>query len=248
MAAEQKRRHCKNLNYMQEIFDREINLIGIDKFNILQSKTVAVFGLGGVGSFIAEGLCRAGIGKLVLCDGDKIDKSNINRQLFALNSTVGRYKTEVAKERLKDINPNVEIVIYTKRFDATTKDEFDFSGVDYIADAIDTVTSKLLLIGLAKEKDIPIISCMGTGNKLYGGAFKITDIKKTNVCPLCKVMRKELKARGITNVDVLYTEEEPTRAIKGDLSTRKVPPASISFVPSVAGLKICEYIVHKFID
>lgn len=233
---------------MQEIFDREINLIGKDKFDILQSKKVAVFGLGGVGSYVAEGLCRAGIGKLILCDGDKIDKSNINRQLFALNSTVGKYKTEVAKERLKDINPNVEITLYTKKFDLHTVDEFDFSGVDYIADAIDTVTSKLLLIERAKAKSIPIVSCMGTGNKLSGEEFKISDIKKTEVCPLCKVMRKELKARGITNVDVLYSEEKPSRAVKGDLTLRKVPPASISFVPSRAGLSICEYIVHKFID
>lgn len=232
---------------MNEIFGREISLIGDEKFDVLKGSTVAVFGLGGVGSYIAEGLCRAGVGRLILCDGDKIENSNINRQLFALSSTLGKYKTEVAKERLKDINPLVEITLQTKRFDEQTIDEFDFSGVDYIADAIDTVTSKILLIEKAKANNVPIISCMGTGNKLHGEYFKIADISKTTVCPLCKVMRRELKKRRIEKVDVLYSEEKPHREIIPQTGKRKVSPSSISFVPPVAGLLICGYIVNKLI-
>lgn len=224
---------------MNNIFDRTIQLIGEDNFKIVQNAKIAVFGLGGVGSYVVESLARSGVRELILVDNDVISKSNINRQIYALNSTVGRYKVNIAKERILDINFNCNVKTYPIFFDKNTLNDIDLSDCDYIIDAIDTVTSKLLLIEYAKSHNIPIICCMGTGNKLDPSKFKIEDISKTSVCPLARVIRKELKDRKIKNVKVLYSEELPV------LKTRT--PASISFVPSVAGLLISSFVINDII-
>jgi tRNA A37 threonylcarbamoyladenosine dehydratase len=164
--------------------DRQIRLIGEDATSLLQSKTVAVFGLGGVGSYAVEALARAGVGKIIVCDGDVVDVTNVNRQLYALTSTVGQSKTELAKARILDINPDAEVVCYNTFFNSETLHQFDFKCVDYIVDCIDTVTSKILLVEVAKSLNKPIIACLGTGNKLDPTAFKVADIYKTKMCPL----------------------------------------------------------------
>ncbi len=224
-----------------EIFDRTDLLIGKDNRQKLNNSHVAVFGLGGVGSYVCEALARAGIGKITLIDSDTVAPSNINRQLFALHSTVGRPKTAVAKDRISDINPS--IVTYEKEifYSDETQDEISFSEFDYVVDAIDTVTSKLLIIENANKYNVPIISCMGTGNKLDPSAFKIDDIKKTSVCPLARVMRRELKLRGIDSLKVLYSKEQPVKTDGGRT------PASISFVPSVAGLMIAGEVIKDLL-
>jgi tRNA A37 threonylcarbamoyladenosine dehydratase len=215
-------------------------LIGKDGIHKLIKAKVAVFGLGGVGSYVAEALCRAGVGSLLLVDKDIVDISNINRQLIALHSTVGRAKVTVAKERLLDINPNCQITTYELFFRPENKEAIDLSDCDYIIDAIDNVTAKLCLIELAKAINVPIISSLGTGNKLNPFLFEVTDISKTSVCPLAKVMRKELKNRGIKEVDVLYSTETPLTNLR--------PPGSISFVPSVAGLMIASVVVNNILS
>ena len=230
-------------------FSRTELLIGKEALNKLKQAKVAIFGIGGVGSYVVEGLARAGVGHFVLIDHDDVSLTNINRQLIATTKTVGRKKVDVAKERVLDINPEALVDIYPTFFNEDTKNMID-STVSYIVDAIDTVTSKLQLIELAKELNLPIISCMGTGNKLDASKFEITDIAKTSVCPLAKVMRKELKARGIEHVKVLYSKEEPkkvfeTEETKG--STNHPVPGSISFVPSVAGLIIAGEVVKDLI-
>lgn len=222
---------------------RTENLIGKKAVEKLASSSVAVFGLGGVGSYCVETLCRAGVGKLLLCDGDVVQESNLNRQLYALKNTVGKKKAEVAKERCLLINENARIIAMPIFFNAETADKFDFSSYDYIIDCIDNVTSKLLLAVKAKEAGVKIISCMGTGNKLDNTRFRITDIKKTHACPLAKVMRRELKKRGITDYTVLFSDEER----KLPLSDDKRTPASVSFVPSVAGITITGYVVNSLI-
>lgn len=221
------------------IFQRTKQLIGEDRFESLSNKKVAVFGLGGVGSYVFEGLIRAGIKNFILIDKDVVDITNVNRQLVAYQSTVGKSKVEVAKQRGLDINPEANIQTYDMFYLKDTKDKIDFAGVDYIIDAIDTVTAKLLLIEEAKSMNIPIICSLGTGNKLDNTQFEITDISKTKACPLAKVMRKELKARGIKNVRVIYSKELPV--------IKKQTPASISFVPSVAGLMIAGDVVNQFL-
>lgn len=210
----------------------------------LHSSCVAVFGLGGVGSYTAEALVRAGIGKLVICDNDYITESNINRQLLALHSTVGRTKAGAAIERYLDINPDLEIHAFDDFILPDNTDSF-FNRLmvrpDYVADCIDTISGKLAIIAACKERDIPVISCMGTGNKLHPEQFRISDISRTSVCPLCRVMRKELRDRGIQDVPVLFSEEEPIKT--GDTAI-----GSISTVPSVAGLLIANYIIRDILD
>lgn len=228
----------------EERFIREDNLIGEEARKILSQKTVVLFGLGGVGSYAAEALTRAGIGKMVICDKDKIDISNINRQLYALSSTVGMLKTDVAEKRMKDINPSVTVEKHSTFFSQETVGEFDFSSYDYIVDCIDTVTAKLLLAECAKSAYKPVISCLGTGNKLEPTMFKVSDISKTQVCPLAKVMRRELKKRGIQDVKVVYSEEVPKTPLQGDKRT----PASISFVPPVAGMIIAGEVIKDLIN
>ncbi len=224
-----------------EIFDRTDLLIGKDNRQKLNNSHVAVFGLGGVGSYVCEALARAGIGKITLIDSDTVASSNINRQIFALHSTVGKPKTVVARERILDINPS--IVTYAKEifYSDETQNEISFLEFDYVVDAIDTVTSKLLIIENANKHNVPIISCMGTGNKLDPSAFKIDDIKKTSVCPLARVMRHELRLRGIDSLKVLYSKEQPIKTDGGRT------PASISFVPSVAGLLIAGEVIKDLL-
>ncbi|MBS7298909.1 MAG: tRNA threonylcarbamoyladenosine dehydratase [Eubacteriales bacterium] len=228
-----------------EEFSRTELLIGKDGLEILRNSSVAVFGIGGVGSYTVEALARCGIGKLLLVDNDTVSKSNINRQIIALHSTIGKPKTEVMKERIMDINP--ACIVETKNVFYLTEDDVDISGVDYVVDAIDTVSAKLALISNAKALDIPIISSMGTGNKLDSSKFRICDIKKTTVCPLARVMRRELKARGITNLKVLFSDENPHTNSSHPSDGKKPIPASISFVPSVAGLMIAGEVIKDLL-
>jgi len=230
----------------EKIFERTKLLLGNDAINKLQASKVAVFGVGGVGSFVVEALVRAGIGHISIVDSDTVSETNLNRQLIALHSTIGRKKVEVASERLLDINPNLDITTYDIFYSSQTKDLVSLDGYDYIVDAIDTVTSKLMLVILAKQKNIKIISSMGTGNKL-NTQFIISDIKKTSVCPLARVMRKELKELGIDSLKVLWSDEVPlTPTVQLEEHGRHIP-ASISFVPGSAGLLIASEVVRDLI-
>ncbi len=224
-----------------DAFIRSKPLLGVNFIEQLKNKKIAVFGLGGVGSFVCETLARSGIGNFILVDNDTINETNLNRQLYALTSTIGCLKVDVAEERIKDINPSVNIEKYPLFVLNDTIDKIDLSNVDYVVDAIDTVTAKLLLIEKAKELNIPIISSMGTGNKLNPSDFVITDISKTSVCPLAKVMRYELRKRNIKGVKVLYSKEEPIKASVDEENLRT--PCSVSFVPSVAGIMIAREII-----
>lgn len=221
-------------------FSRTEMLIGEDAQRKLTESHVAVFGLGGVGSYAVEALARAGVGHLTLVDFDTVDETNLNRQLFALHSTVGLFKTDVAKQRVADINPGATVDVLRMRFDEFAAHEIDFSAFDFVIDAIDTVTSKLLLAKVCSLQNVPIISCMGTGNKLDATAFRVADIFQTKTCPLAKVMRKELRAMGITKLQVVYSEEQPlspqTQSVEQTGGRRKAMPSSISFVPPVAGM------------
>lgn len=227
-----------------EIFQREEILIGKENVEILNNKKVLLFGCGGVGSFVLEGLARAGVGTIDLVDKDVVDITNINRQLIATHATIGRDKVEVSKERIVSINPNAKVNTYKIFFDETTT-EIDFSKYDYIIDAIDSVKSKIEIIKRAKEANIPVISCMGTGNKLDPFKFEIKDISKTTVCPLAKVIRKELKNLRISKVKVLFSTEEPRPPKK---SGDGIIQGSISFVPSVAGLMIAGEVIKDMIN
>lgn len=220
--------------------DRTEKLIGTDAVNMLSKKKVCVFGLGGVGGFVVEALARAGVGHLVLVDHDTVNVTNINRQIIALNSTVGMKKTDAFLKRVKDINPNIEVTLHDCFFLPENSSIIDFGKLDYVADCVDTVTAKLEIIRKCKESNVPVISSMGTGNKIDPSKFEIADISKTSVCPLAKVMRKECKDRGIKNVKVLYSKEDPVHV--GERA-----PASISFVPSVAGLMIAGEVVKDLI-
>lgn len=221
--------------------ERTERVIGADAAGSLHNKTVAVFGLGGVGGYVCEALARAGVGHLYLIDHDTVSLTNLNRQIIALRSTVGRSKTDVMRERLLDINPDIELTVFDMFFLPENSDKIDFSGLDYVADCVDTVTAKLEIIKKSKEASVPVISSMGTGNKLDPGKFEIADISKTSVCPLAKVMRKECKDRGFHDVKVLFSKEEPVK-------TGIREPGSISFVPSVAGLLIAGEIIKDLIN
>ncbi len=223
------------------IFDRTKNLIGENALEKLASSKVAVFGIGGVGGYVVEALVRAGIGEIDLIDNDTINLTNLNRQIVALHSTIGQFKVDVIELRAKDINPDVKINSFKTFFDENTINQFDFSKYDYIIDAIDSVKPKLLLVETAKKLNIPIISSMGTGNKLDPTKFQIADISKTSVCPLARVIRVELKKRGIKNLKVLYSTEAP-------IKTGQRTPSSISFVPPAAGLIIASEVVKDLIN
>ncbi len=211
-------------------------LIGKEGIEKLNKSKVAIFGIGGVGSFVVEALVRAGVENFILVDNDKVCLSNLNRQIIATVKTIGKYKTEVAKERILEINPNANVKTYQEFFMPESKGILD-DTVDYIVDAIDTVTAKIELVIRANKLNIPIISSMGTGNKLDPTKFEVTDIYKTSVCPLAKVMRKELRTRGINKLKVVYSKEEPIKPNKTlENINKKQVPGSISFVPSVAGL------------
>ena len=230
---------------MSEQFSRTELLIGQEGIEKLKKAKVAIFGIGGVGSYVVEGLVRAGIQNFILVDNDTVSLSNLNRQLIATTKTIGKPKIEIAKQRILEINPGAEVEIYQEFFVPDTEGILD-KTVDYIVDAIDTVTAKIELVLRANKLEIPIISSMGTGNKLDPTKFEITDIYKTSVCPLAKVMRKELKQRGIKKLKVVYSKEEPKK-IKRDETKQKQIPGSISFVPSVAGLIIAGEIVKDII-
>lgn len=227
---------------METQFSRNEIIIGKEKQEIISNKTVAIFGIGGVGSYTIESLARCGIQNLILIDNDTVSISNINRQLIALHSTIGKLKTEVMKARLLDINPNINIITYNKFIENGNSRQILLDNkIDYIVDAIDTVPSKLELIKFANELNIPIISSMGTGNKLRPDLLELTDISKTSVCPLAKKIRKELKNLKIPKLNVVYSKESPNKTIE----TTTI--GSISFVPSVAGLLITSKIINDFL-
>ena len=231
----------------KEIFQREELLIGEDSLKKLQQKHVAVFGLGGVGSYVVEGLVRAGIGKFTLIDFDKVDVSNINRQIIATTKTVGRYKVDVEEERIKEINPDAKVITY-KEFVGNQNENVELfqqlKNVDYIVDAIDTVAAKIRIIEFANKNNINIISALGTGNKLNPTKLKLEDINNKKVCPLAKVIRKELRKRNIEKLDVVYSEEEPIKVANNE---EKKVIGSISFVPSIAGLMISYKVINNLI-
>ncbi len=228
-------------------FSRTALLIGETGVEKLKRARVAVFGVGGVGGYVVEALARSGVGKLVLVDKDVVSLSNINRQIIALHSTVGRFKTEVAAERVKDINPAICVEVRNTFFLPENADEFDFSSYDYVVDAIDTVSGKIALIEKAKKAGVPVLSSMGAGNKLDPTAFEVADISKTSVCPLARVMRRELKKRGIEHVKVVYSKEEPLHSTLKDEESGKGVPGSIAFVPSVVGLILAAEVVKDLI-
>ena len=220
---------------MENIFLRSEMLYGENSTNILKKASVAIFGVGGVGSYVAEALARCGIGTITLIDNDTVSYTNINRQLVALHSTVGRQKTEVMAERIKDINPECNVIPLNMFY--TAESELDLEQFDYIVDAIDTVSSKIHLATVCFEKNIPVISCMGAGNKLDPTAFKISDIFETSGCPLARVMRKELKAKGVKKLKVVFSTEAPITPLPlENQEGRRQTPGSCAFVPSVAGL------------
>lgn len=223
-------------------FSRTENLIGAQGLERLKNAKVIVFGVGGVGGYTVEALARAGVGRIDVVDNDIVSESNINRQIIALYSTVGEKKTEIVKRRIADINPDCEVTAFDVFFLPETK--LDLSIYDYVVDAVDTVTAKIEIIRRAKEAGVPVISCMGTGNKRSATALMVEDISKTSVCPLARVMRRELKKRGIEHVKTVYSKEEP----KGGLIEGEKPvPASISYVPSVAGLLMAGEIIQDLL-
>lgn len=235
---------------MNNQFLRTEMLIGKDAVEKLNNSRVAVFGVGGVGGYVVEALSRAGVGNIDIIDNDTISVSNLNRQIIALNSTVGKNKVDVSKARLLDINPNLKVETYKCFFTRNT--EFDFSKYDYVVDAIDTVVGKLELITRAKSANVPIICSMGTGNKMNPTMFEVADISKTSVCPLAKVIRQELKKRRIKKVKVVYSKEIPLKPIVTedmDVETKggRIAPASNSFCPAVAGLIIASEVIKDLI-
>ena len=232
-------------------FSRTELLLGQEGVQKLRNACVMVLGVGGVGSHCIEALARSGVGKLILVDNDTVSLTNINRQSIAYHSTIGKYKTQVMKERIADICRETEVVTYECFVLPENLEEIFQERPDYIVDAIDTVTAKLALAEKAEKEGIPIISSMGTGNKLHGEMFTITDISKTSVCPLCKVMRKELKARGISHLKVLYSPEKPIdirgKETKEEKGNRRQIPGSVSFVPPVAGLLIAGEVIRDLL-
>jgi tRNA A37 threonylcarbamoyladenosine dehydratase len=242
-------------------FSRTELLFGKDGMEKLKNARVAVFGIGGVGSYTAEALARSGVGSLDIIDDDKVCLTNINRQIIATRKTVGKYKVEVMKERILEINPNAKVTAHQCFYSSETAERFDFSDYDYIVDAIDTVSAKIELVLRAQEKNVPIISCMGAGNKLDPTRFEVTDIYKTSICPLAKVMRRELKARGVKELKVVYSQE-PVRKPVQDMAIscrshcicppgtvrkctiRRQIPGSNAFVPSVAGLILAGEVIR----
>lgn len=233
---------------MKEFYSRTAMLLGEEAINKLQQSRVAVFGIGGVGGYVVEALVRAGIGAIDIIDNDEVCESNLNRQIIATKTTVGMAKTDAMEARILDINPDCKVKKYQCFYLPETAGQFDFTQYSYIVDAIDTVTGKIQLVMQAKEAGVPIISSMGTGNKLNPTELEVTDIYKTSVCPLAKVMRRELKQRGIKKLKVVYSKEEPRTPFaehkeEGTNPVRRATPGSVSFVPSVAGLIIASEVI-----
>lgn len=225
---------------MNSEFSRTENLIGANALEKLKKCHIAVFGVGGVGGFVVEALARAGVGAIDLIDSDCVDITNLNRQIIALHSTIGKQKVAVMRDRVLDINPNANVNIFPLLFLPENSSQFNFSKYDYVIDAVDNVTAKIELVVKCQEAGTPIIASMGTGNKLDPTKFEISDIYKTSVCPLAKVMRYELKKRGVKKLKVLFSKENP-------LKTKDRTPASISFVPSAAGLIIAGEVIKDII-
>lgn len=233
-------------------FSRTGLLVGTAALDKLSRAKVAVFGVGGVGGYVVEALARSGVGSLVLIDNDTVSLTNINRQIIALHSTIGRYKTEVMRERILDINPKAQVELHTCFFLPENAEEFDFSEYDYVVDAVDTVTAKLEIIMRAKAAGVPVISAMGAGNKLDATKFVVTDIYKTQMCPLAKVMRKELKNRGVKDLKVVYSTEPALKPVvlqgeEAEETGKRSTPGSIAYVPSVAGLLLAGEVINDII-
>lgn len=243
-------------------FSRTQLLLGKEAMEKLRKSRVAVFGIGGVGGYVCEALVRSGIGSFDLIDDDKVCLTNLNRQIIATRKKVGKYKADVMRERMIEINPDVEVTVHKCFFLPENADEFPFEKYDYVVDAVDTVTAKLEIVMQAKKKQVPVISCMGAGNKLDASAFRVADIYKTKMCPLAKVMRKELKKRGIKKLKVVYSEEKPTRPLedmsiscrshcicppgaKHKCTERRDIPGSVAFVPAVAGMILAGEVVKN---
>jgi tRNA A37 threonylcarbamoyladenosine dehydratase len=240
---------------MENMYTRTAMLIGMDNIEKLKKAHVAVFGIGGVGGYVVEALVRSGVGKLTLIDSDKVAVSNLNRQIIATTDTAGQYKTEAAKARALSINPECEIVTHNIFFLPETAHLFDFSEYDYVIDAVDTVSAKIEIITRAKAANIPVISSMGTGNKLHPEKLELADIYDTSVCPLARVMRNELKKRGVTTLKVVYSKETPIKPNIANLNSTETPvtgrrsvPGSIAFVPGAAGLIIAGETVRELIN
>ena len=231
---------------MSEQFSRTQMLLGEKALATLQNARVAVFGIGGVGGYTVEALVRSGVGAIDIIDNDKVCLSNLNRQIIATKDTVGRLKTEVMKERILSINPDVEVYEHPCFFLPENVDQFDFTQYDYVVDAVDTVTAKIALVMEAKKAGVPIISSMGAGNKLDPTAFEVADIYKTSVCPLAKVMRRELKKRDIDKLKVVYSKEIPIQ--NGSEDDKRPTPGSVAFVPSVVGLIIAGEVIKDLIS
>lgn len=219
-------------------FSRTELLLGEESMDKLNKARVAIFGIGGVGGYVCEALVRSGIRSFDLIDDDKVCLTNLNRQIIATHKTIGQYKVDVMKERMLDINPEADVRVYRSFFLPENADQFPFSEYDYVIDAVDTITAKIELVMKCQEMNIPIISSMGAGNKLEGSAFRVADIYKTKMCPLAKVMRRELKQRGVKQLKVVYSEEQPiSPEMESEEETKKrSTPGSLAFVPSVAGL------------
>lgn len=231
---------------MNEQFSRSELIFGEEAMERLARSRVAVFGVGGVGGYAVEALARSGIGALDIIDNDTVALTNLNRQIIALHSTIGEYKVDVAARRVLDINPDIKIKAYRTFFTPETADEFDFSEYDYVVDAIDTVTGKIELVMKAQEANVPIICSMGAGNKLDPTAFEVADIYKTSVCPLARVMRNELKKRGVKHLKCVYSKEMPISPRPTDeISGKRQTPGSCAFVPSVVGLIIAGEVVKQ---
>ena len=230
------------------LFSRAESILGKEALERLKHANVAVFGIGGVGSFAVEGIVRGGVGHITIVDGDTVSLTNLNRQLIVTQKTIGRRKTEVMEERIHDICPETEVTAYPVVYGAENRDLIDFSKYDYIVDAIDTVTSKLLLIEEAKKAGTKVISCMGTGNKLDPTRFEVADISKTSVCPLAKVMRTELRKRGIRDVKVVYSKEQPKTPDFVEKTAKRQTPGSLSFVPPVAGMILAGEVIKSIAE
>lgn len=233
---------------MKEEWSRTAYIYGDHAVERLESSKVAIFGVGGVGGYACEALARAGVGQIDVFDKDTVSLSNINRQIIALHSTVGRSKVEVIKERILDINPACQVNAYEVFYLPENAHEYDLSGYDYIVDAVDTVNAKLEIIARANALDVPVISAMGAGNKTDPTMFEVADIKKTEVCPLARVMRRELKKRGIDKLKVVYSKEEPKKLDNVPVENGKAIPGSLSFVPSVMGLIIAGEVIKDILN
>ena len=259
MTASRQKKKMNGGNLLNQ-FSRTELLLGKEAMNKLGNSRVAVFGIGGVGGYVCEALVRSGVGSFDLIDDDKVCLTNLNRQIIATRKTVGQYKTEVMRDRILEINPKADVRIHQCFYLPENASDFDFSEYDYVVDAVDTVTAKIELIMRAKESGTPIISSMGAGNKLDASAFRVADIYKTKVCPLAKVMRRELKKRGVKKLKVVYSEEQPIRPIedmaiscrshcicppgaKHKCTERRDIPGSVAFVPSVVGLIIAGEVI-----